>query len=94
MSDILSKEVKASPDLVTRNNQDGTIILMKLDESNVFFKIEGVAAEVWKGISLGEKPLPIIQRLLTEYEVSEDNLRGDVTNLLHELQKRDLIQVC
>ena len=34
-------------DLVSRKNQDGTVILMKLDDSSVFYKINGFASILW-----------------------------------------------
>lgn len=37
-------------EIVARKNQDGTVILMRLDESTSFFKITGIAAEIWYAI--------------------------------------------
>lgn len=33
--------------IVSRKNQDGTVIVMKLDDNNIFFKIEGLCALIW-----------------------------------------------
>lgn len=38
---VVSKKV------ISRRNQDGTIVLMKLDETSLFYKIEGLAVHVW-----------------------------------------------
>lgn len=37
----------ASKEVISRRNQDGTVILMKLDENTFFYKIDGLAAQVW-----------------------------------------------
>ena len=47
--------------VVSRRNQDGTVILMKLDESNLFFKIDGLAAALW-----GEYENPVTLNVLLE----------------------------
>ena len=90
---ILDKSVTVQPDLVARNNDDGTIVVMRMDESNVFFKIDGVAALVWKGLNRGQPLKDIFADLKTKFDVEEGTLLNDVESFLQDLQKRELIEL-
>ena len=39
--------LQLSKEIIARKNQDDTVIVMRLDESSLFYKIDGVAAQVW-----------------------------------------------
>lgn len=90
---ILDKSVTVQPDLVARNNEDGTIVVMKMDESNLFFKIEGVATLVWKGLNESKNLKQIFADIKAEYDVSDDQLLGDVEKFLNDLSSRNLISI-
>lgn len=86
------KIFKAPDDIVSRTNQDGSVVLMKMDDSEVFYKIDGVAAEMWNKIG-EDKPLgKILDELLEEYDVSEDQLYQDTEKYLTELTKLEMIK--
>lgn len=90
---ILDKSVTVQSDLVARNNEDGTIVVMKMDESNLFFKIEGVATHVWKGLNENKNLKQIFADIKSEYDVSDDQLLGDIEAFLNDLKGRDLVQI-
>ena len=92
-SNILSKQVKLTPDLVARNNDDGTIVVMRMDESNLFFKIDGVAAEVWKGLNANKGLQEIFDEIKGSYDVTDEQLKGDMEKFLNDLKGRDLIEL-
>lgn len=79
-------------DVVVRSNQDGTMIMMKMDDSNVFYKVEGVAAEVLKGVQEGKIPNDIISSLLDQYETSRDEVTKDVEKFINEMMGKDLLK--
>lgn len=90
-NDFLKKQVTVTPDLVARNNDDGTIVVMRMDESNLFFKIDGVAAEVWKGINANKGLEDIFNEIKSSYDVTDEQLQSDMENFLSDLKGRDLI---
>jgi hypothetical protein len=80
-----------SEDIVARTNQDGTVIIMKMDDSNNFFKINGVAAEIWTGLSAQKNMDVIIANILKQYNVTEDVLKNDAETLLKTLVQKQLL---
>lgn len=90
-NDFLKKQVTVTPDLVARNNDDGTIVVMRMDESNLFFKIDGVAAEVWKGINANKGLQDIFNEIKSSYDVTDEQLQSDMEKFLSDLKCRDLI---
>jgi hypothetical protein len=80
-----------SDDVVVRKNQDGTMIMMKMDDSNVFFKVQGVSVNVLKGIQDNKGPQDIIREIVDEYDVTADKVQSDVETFLSELVSKDLL---
>lgn len=93
MSSLLDKKVSVGSDLVARNNEDGTIVVMRMDESNLFFKIDGVAADVWKGLNANKDLKQIFAEVKAEYAVNDDQLLSDIEAFLNELKGRALIEI-
>lgn len=78
--------------VVSRANQDGTVILMKMDEGNTFFKINGVAAEVWKELSSKKDINQIADEMANAYDAPKDKIITDMKNLVETLLTKDLIK--
>jgi hypothetical protein len=78
--------------IVSRTNQDGTVIIMKMDEGNTFFKINGVAAEVWKELSTKKNINQIAAEIVNTYDASEKTIETDIKNFVETLLSKELIQ--
>lgn len=78
--------------IVSRSNQDGTVIIMRMDEGNTFFKINGVAAQVWKELSCKKNINQIMTELIATYNAPQDKIKSDVENFIKTLLTKDLIQ--
>ena len=78
--------------VVSRANQDGTVILMKMDEGNTFFKINGVAAEVWRELSVKKDINQITKDVISNYDASEDKIKSDIKGFVETLLAKDLIR--
>lgn len=78
-------------DIVSRSNQDGTVILMKMDEGNSFFKINGVAAEVWKEMVAKKGLNEIAQAMYSTYNAPKEQIDTDIKNFLETLMSKNLI---
>ena len=85
-------EYELATDIISRNNQDGTVVIMKMDDSNTFFKIDGVSAEVWTGISNKNSMETIINDILNRYEVSKEILNKDIESAINTLLHKNLIK--
>jgi hypothetical protein len=79
-------------EVVSRNNQDGTVVLMKMDDSEIFYKIEGVAAEVWKEINSGKKLLDIKTQILSDFDVDKDILENDISTFVNDLIDKNIVK--
>lgn len=87
----VNQSYRVLDEIVSRNNKDGTVIVMKLDDSNVFFKIDGLAARVWKEIAGKNSLADLKTEILNEYNTDEETLNRDISLLLADLQKNNLI---
>jgi hypothetical protein len=84
---------KSSDDTVARKNQDGTIVVMKMDDSNIFYKIDGVASEVWKLMVDGLTPEQIKAKILNDFSCTQEQVDQDVATFMQELLDRKLIEL-
>ena len=82
---------EASKEVIGRKNQDGTVVLMKLDESNLFFKIDGIAAAVWSEMTTKKTAKELIQTFSDRYKSHIEQLEKDIPALLSDLLARKLV---
>lgn len=68
--------------------------LVLLDiETGIYFGLDAVGARVWQMLTDGRARDEIVANLLQEYEVEEEQLRGDLEILLSQLAERGLVQL-
>lgn len=85
---------KKSEEIVDRkNNNENIVVLMKMDDSSSFYKIRGVATEVWELLGEGKSVKTIVDDISGRYEVGGDQIRKDVEGFLDELIEMDVIHV-
>ncbi|MFA5583302.1 MAG: PqqD family protein [Bacteriovoracaceae bacterium] len=76
---------------VHRKNPDGSVILMKVTDDDDFFKITGVASQIWQRID-GKKTInEILLSILSEYDVTEEQLVKDAEPFLKRLIELEII---
>ena len=77
--------------VMSRQVGDETVIL---DLSRgMYFSLDPVGAQIWQLLSDGQSIDLIVTTLLSRYEVAEDQLRRDVSDLVEELKSRGLIEL-
>ena len=81
----LEAHVVISNDIVIRENKDGTVIAMKMDDSDLFYKIDGVAAEVFKNLRKNIDLKTSVENLSKKHSVPMSTLHNDVSAFLKKL---------
>ena len=83
---------KVSEDVVFRKNSDGSIILIRMDDSDIFYKIDGLAADFFFKIKEGKELNDAICEINIERPQSINGpFREDIEKLLNELLKLGII---
>jgi hypothetical protein len=80
--------------LVCRVNKDGSIIVMKMNDDDLFYKVNGVAADMWqkfsdKKIHLGH----IVNDLSKEYSIPVERIVADAQSFLNKAIELDFIRI-
>jgi hypothetical protein len=88
----MANDINIHPDIIASRNNDGSIVAMKADDSDLFYKITGVATLVWQGIENGDSETIIIESILSEYDITVDKVKEDITTFLTDLRKYGIIQ--
>ncbi len=89
-----SEKIQLNKEAIFRINTDGTVVVMKMDDDNNFFKITGLAASIWKSLSEEDKSLDEIAFQVTnEYDVSIDQARLDSEEFIKKLVQLDLAKL-
>lgn len=89
---MLNGKYVMQTDVLSRVNEDGSIILMKKYNNKVFFKLDGLAAIIWKDISSGASLQEVMKNIVTEYDITEEQVQKDINSLLQALLRKDLIR--
>lgn len=88
------KNFSLNPEIVFRTNKDGTIVVMKMDDDEVFYKIDGVAAEIWQKIAEKQSNLGMIANTLAgQYEVPAERIIDDAQEFLGKVISLNLVSV-
>lgn len=61
-------------------------------EKGLFFELNSMGAEMFRKLSSGVEPHVVIQELLQDYDVTENELRRDVDELIGALEAKGLLQ--
>ena len=78
-------------DILARKNSDGSVAILRLDNDQHFFLIDGLAAEIWNGIN-GKTPLrAITKKIAGEHNPPVAKFESDTRKLIKSLQKAHLI---
>jgi len=87
----LETKWKAAEGLVARVNKDGSVILMRLDESSNFYKIDGIAAQVWQSLADSKSVSDLIQEQVEKLPQYAADLKNDIPPFVAELLDKRLI---
>jgi hypothetical protein len=79
------------PSGVIARQLSGEAIILDI-ESGTYFGLNEVGARIWEMLESGETLEAVCARLLEEFEVSREQLQGDVLALVDELKDRRLIE--
>ncbi|WP_127718496.1 PqqD family protein [Halobacteriovorax sp. HLS] len=91
MNQFENRDVKFQEDIVSRKNENGSIILMKMDDSDVFFRVDGIAADIYKGIEGGKKLTEVYSDLCNRFPENKDQLASDIDSFLEKLDSLSLL---
>ncbi len=93
MSELLDGNLifNKADDVVCRENADGTIIVMRLDNSDEFYKIDGIAAEVFQLIDSKRSLVKIVDMVHTAYEHDKETILKDSSEFLSQLLSKNII---
>lgn len=82
----LNQNYQASSNLISRRNQNNTAIVMKVDDANVFYKIDGVAAYVWHLFQTPATAQFALNTLTQKFSgVAAATIQDDLTQFLNKL---------
>lgn len=80
-------------EVLARKNLDGTVAIMRLDNDEYFYTLNGIAAEAWALID-GKTELGEIQRKLIEkFNPPMSRFQKDMAKLIADLKKEKLLTV-
>ena len=85
----LSYKISIPAQVMARQVGDETVILDLA--SGTYFGLDPIGARIWQLIGEGKALGEICEALLAEYEVSSEQLQGDLERLLQELGSKGLI---
>jgi hypothetical protein len=61
--------------------------------TGTYFGLDAVGSRIWCLMADGLAIDEVVARLLSEYEVDEERIRKDLTDLIAELQQRSLVKI-
>ncbi len=87
----LDRNISVSPDVISQE-VSGETVLLDLESEN-YFGLDEVGTRIWQLIQEKGRLRDVYDTLLAEYEVSEEQLRSDLENLVSEIEKLGLVSL-
>lgn len=89
----LNSTVISQKNLISRLNQDGTVIIMKTDSADVFYKMNGLSAVIWNQFVSPTQPSLVLQALITRFANHKSQIETDFTALMNHLAEVGFLAV-
>ena len=83
--------VRVSKDVIVQE-LEGEAILLNMQDG-MFFGLNPVARRMWELLTELEESEKVLNRLLEEYDTSEEQLRRDLKDFIDKLLSKGLIEV-
>jgi len=87
----LADKLSIPPEVMTRTVGEETVILDLA--TGTYFGLDPVGARIWELVGEGKSLGEVCEQMLEEYEVSREELEGDVLRLAEELAGRGLVRL-
>jgi len=87
----LKQTITLSPDVISQE-VSGETVLLDLESEN-HFGLDEVGTRIWQLIESAGDLEAIFKTLLEEYDVEEEELLGDLSNLVGEIEKLGLVKL-
>lgn len=83
---------EAKKSLISRLNQDNTVIIMKTDNTEIFYKINGVAALIWNLFKSPASPAQILAAVTAQFpQVSPEQIKDDFNSFMNKIVGLELL---
>jgi hypothetical protein len=90
-SDTAQSGFAKAASVISRKNQNGTVILMLLDKASSFYKLDGIAAEVWSCFEAPKSLESVMEYFAERYPAKAKTLHRDIDGLVKKLVKSQLL---
>lgn len=88
---MLGKKVEPYPDVTCTEFEDEGVLLNL--ETKTYYTLNKPGIYVWNLIKDGLSPGEIVQRVKKEFEIDEETAENNVSNLIDELVREQLVKV-
>jgi hypothetical protein len=82
-----SKKYKVNELIVSKKDDTGVSLLVSLDDSDCFYKIDGIASKAWEMLSNNQSIDEVIKNLSSQYPTHKDQLLSDLDAFFQDLVK-------
>lgn len=89
----LNKIYCGNKNLISRRNQDDTVIIMKLDDANIFYKIDALSANIWHLFQSPANAQDVLNALIAKFSDKEEQVRADFFAFFDKLISLNFIEV-
>jgi hypothetical protein len=95
MSQLLPLEarVKVSDEVVIRENKDGTVIAMKMDDGDLFYKIDGAAAKIFRDLRKNIAFTDAVDEVASFFKIEKKIVHEDASAFLLKLENLGFVSI-
>jgi hypothetical protein len=91
MEDLKKVTVRLADGVLFQELQGEAVLLST--RNGQYYGLNELGARIWQGLTAGDSMAQVLSRVMSEYDVAEQRLVGDVSRFLESLEGAGLIKV-
>ncbi|MCC6277965.1 MAG: PqqD family protein [Oligoflexia bacterium] len=85
--------IKRAANVISRTNIDGTVAIMRLDEDQFFYTLDGISADLWNQFNGKANLSSLIKALSKKHPFDQKRMQKDAEKMILQLKKQKLVDL-
>ena len=93
MSKTTETLITCDPEFISKRRSNGDILLVRLDDSEIYFTIDGVSTDVWECLLAGKSVEKAEAELIKKNPKEEKEVKSLMKKFIKDLVKNKIINI-
>ncbi len=93
MSKVVETFITCDPEFIFKRRSNGDILLLRLDDSEIYFTIDGISTAIWDNLIAGKSIEKSEAELIKKHPKDEKEIKTLMKKFIKDLTKNKIISI-